>query len=44
MSVQEVYKFNYIYTNDKNPVTNTFGVSLDHSLVLTKKKWKSCYL
>nr|WP_053069839.1 amidase domain-containing protein [Clostridium novyi] len=37
MSVQEVYKFNYIYTNDKNPVTNTFGVSLDHSLVLTKK-------
>lgn len=37
VNAQEVYKFNYIYTNDETPVTNTFGVSLDHSLVLTKK-------
>ena len=39
--VDEYYKFEYNYKNDKTPTTNIFGVGLTHSMELIKKgdKW-----
>ncbi|WP_298844633.1 amidase domain-containing protein [uncultured Clostridium sp.] len=39
--VDEYYKFQYNYKNDKTPTTNIFGVGLTHSMELIKKgdKW-----
>lgn len=33
----EIYKFDYVYDKDENPVTNSFGVTLNHTMVLTNK-------
>lgn len=33
----EIYKFDYVYDKDENPVTNSFGVTLSHTMVLTNK-------
>ena len=39
--VDEYYKFQYTYKNDKTPTTNIFGVGLTHSMELIKSgdKW-----
>lgn len=41
MALEESYKFDYIYPQDKDPVTNSFGVGIRHTLSLIKKddKW-----
>lgn len=37
----EYYKFQYIYNSDEDPITNTFGVGIIHSVELIRKddKW-----
>lgn len=39
--LEESYRFDYIYPDDKEPVTNSFGVGIRHTLKLVKKedKW-----
>lgn len=41
ISLEESYKFDYIYPEDENPITNSFGVGIRHTLSLVKKdnKW-----
>ncbi|MDW8800885.1 amidase domain-containing protein [Clostridium sp. A1-XYC3] len=48
ISLEESYKFDYIYPADETPITNSFGVGIKHTLSLTKKnnKWlvyNDCY-
>lgn len=41
IALSESYKFDYIYKSDENPITNTFGVGIRHTVDLIKKneKW-----
>lgn len=40
ISLEETYKFDYIYPSDKEPVTNSFGVGIRHTLDLVEKDEK----
>jgi hypothetical protein len=37
LSLEETYKFDYIYPSDPEPVTNSFGVGIRHTLDLIEK-------
>lgn len=37
ISLEESYKFDYIYPSDTSPIVNSFGVGIRHSLSLIKK-------
>lgn len=37
ISLEETYKFDYIYLSDSKPVTNSFGVGIRHTLDLVEK-------
>ncbi len=37
LSLKELYKFDYIYKDDEQPVTNSFGVGIRHTVDLVKK-------
>ncbi len=37
VGLEESYKFDYIYEKDENPITNSFGVGIRHTLDLIKK-------
>ncbi|KAJ52489.1 hypothetical protein BD780_001806 [Clostridium tetanomorphum] len=37
LTLKEIYKFNYVYNDDKEPTTNSFGVGIRHSVDLIKK-------
>lgn len=41
ITLEESYKFDYVYPQDEVPTTNSFGVGIRHTLSLTKKddKW-----
>jgi hypothetical protein len=41
ISLEESYKFDYIYEGDEDPVINSFGVGIRHTAAVTKKndKW-----
>ena len=41
LALEESYKFDYVYPQDEDPTTNSFGVGIRHTLSLTKKddKW-----
>lgn len=41
LALEESYKFDYIYPQDEEPITNSFGVGIRHTLSLIKKadKW-----
>lgn len=37
IALEESYKFDYIYPEDQEPITNSFGVGIRHTISLTKK-------
>lgn len=41
LNLEETYTYNYVYKNDVNPVVNTFGVGIRHTVTMknTNEKW-----
>ena len=40
VSFDEVYRFDYVYKDDENPIVNSFGVRLMHVSEIGKDAWK----
>lgn len=37
LTLKEIYKFDYVYKEDEDPLTNSFGVGILHNVTLIKK-------